>query len=61
MGTFGKTVHQSVTKIYGNPCDICQQLGEGHTSDYIQGSTLAMCPLARMHFLGRRASSGHNN
>ena len=26
-----------------------------------QGSTLAMCPLARMHFLGRRASSGHNN
>ena len=35
MGTFGKTVHQSVTKIYGNPCDICQQLGEGHTSDYI--------------------------
>ena len=27
----------------------------------IQGSTLAMCPLARMHFLGRRASSGHNN
>ena len=20
-----------------------------------------MCPLARMHFLGRRASSGHNN
>ena len=28
---------------------------------YNQGSTLAMCPLARMHFLGRRASSGHNN
>ena len=27
----------------------------------MQGSTLAMCPLARMHFLGRRASSGHNN
>ena len=27
----------------------------------VQGSTLAMCPLARMHFLGRRASSGHNN
>ena len=27
----------------------------------LQGSTLAMCPLARMHFLGRRASSGHNN
>ena len=26
-----------------------------------QGSTLAMCPLARMHFLGRRASSGYNN
>ena len=26
-----------------------------------QGSTLAMCPLARVHFLGRRASSGHNN
>ena len=26
-----------------------------------QGSTLAMCPLARMHFLRRRASSGHNN
>ena len=26
-----------------------------------QGSTLAMCPLVRMHFLGRRASSGHNN
>ena len=26
-----------------------------------QGSTLAMCPLDRMHFLGRRASSGHNN
>ena len=26
-----------------------------------QGSTLAMCPLARMHFLGRRASLGHNN
>ena len=27
----------------------------------LQGSTLAMCSLARMHFLGRRASSGHNN
>ena len=27
----------------------------------MQGSTLAMCPLARMHVLGRRASSGHNN
>ena len=26
-----------------------------------QGSTLAMCPLDRMHFLGHRASSGHNN
>ena len=26
-----------------------------------QGSTLAMCPLARMPYLGRRASSGHNN
>ena len=26
-----------------------------------QGLTLAMCPLARMHFLGGRASSGHNN
>ena len=31
---------------------VCQQY---------QGSTLAMCPLFRMHFLGRRASSGHNN
>ena len=27
----------------------------------IQGLTLAMCPLARTHFLGGRASSGHNN
>ena len=26
-----------------------------------QGLTLAMCPLARTHFLGGRASSGHNN
>ena len=26
-----------------------------------QGLTLAMCPLARVHFLGCRASSGHNN
>ena len=24
-----------------------------------QGSTLAMCPLARMHFLGRRATTIH--
>ena len=27
----------------------------------VQGLTLAMCPLARVHFLGCRASSGHNN
>ena len=29
--------------------------------DDVQGLTLAMCPLARTHFLGGRASSGHNN
>ena len=29
--------------------------------DVRQGLTLAMCPLARTHFLGGRASSGHNN
>ena len=27
----------------------------------VQGLTLAMCPLARVHFVGCRASSGHNN
>ena len=27
----------------------------------LQGLTLAMCPLARTHFSGGRASSGHNN
>ena len=25
----------------------------------LEGSTLAMCPLARMHFLGRRATTIH--
>ena len=35
--------------------------GRATPMDSQQGSTLAMCPLARMHFLGRRASSGHNN
>ena len=39
-------------------CTICYKL---LLSNSAQGSTLAMCPLARMHFLGRRASSGHNN
>ena len=33
-----------------NYCRICTN----------QGLTLAMCPLARTHFLGGRASSGHN-
>ena len=32
-----------------------------HERQVIQGLTLAMCPLARTHFLGGRASSGHNN
>ena len=39
-------------------------LTHGHDSTWtiiIQGLTLAMCPLARTHFLGGRASSGHNN
>ena len=31
------------------------------TACTVQGLTLAMCPLARVHFLGCRASSGHNN
>ena len=30
-------------------------------SNLRQGLSLAMCPLARTHFLGGRASSGHNN
>ena len=45
--------------------EITQTLADAVQMDWnislLQGLTLAMCPLARTHFLGGRASSGHNN
>ena len=65
------SVQSSLRDLFGNPrhsrCpsevfvpDLVTACHSAHPPSHLhQGSTLAMCPLARMHFLGRRATTIH--